>query len=170
MALIESLFQQRADKFDPIHPKDPGLTKLFSGLFSNTSSGVAVTPDTAIGINAVYAAVSIISESIAILPWFLYKAKNGGKIKTEGDPRYTLLHRRPNRFQNTIEYRELMLIMFLLRGRAVAEIIANGAGVITDLIPLHPDELTPFKAPNGTIAFEHKPEGGKKRILLAGGS
>jgi len=164
MALIENLFQQRAEKFDPIHPKDPGLSKLFGGLFSNTSSGVSVTPDNALAINAVYAAVSIISESIAILPWELYKVKKTGKIKTDGDTRYRLLNRKPNRFQNTIEYRQMMAVLFLLRGRAVAEIVDNNAGEITDLIPLHPNDYTVFRAPNGTIAYQHHPEGGPKIV------
>ena len=166
MALIEKLFS-RADKFSPVHPKDPGLSRLFSGLFSNTSSGVSVTPDNAMQISAVYAAVTIISESIGMLPWNVYRKEGEGKAPATDDPRYALLARRPNRFQNTMEYRETMISMLLLRGRAVAEIVANNAGVITDLIPLHPDTITPFMAPDGTIAFSHTPQGGKRRTLLA---
>lgn len=167
MALIERLFS-RAEKFDPLHPKDSGLSNLFRGLFSNTSSGVDVNSNNAMSITAVYSAVSIISESIAMLPWEVLREKDEGKEKAFNDPRYNLVNLRPNRFQNTMEYRETMLSMLLLRGRAVAEIIANNAGVITDLIPLHSDTVRPFMAPNGTVAIEHRPNGGKPRILLQG--
>ena len=166
MALIEKLFS-RSDKFSPVAPKDPGLSRLFSGLFSNTASGVSVTPDNAMQISAVYAAVSIISESIGMLPWDVYQKEGDGKAKAINDPRYSLLARKPNRFQNTMEYRETMVSMLLLRGRAVAEKIANNAGIVTDLIPLHPDTIQPFLAPDGTIAIAHTAPGHQRRILLS---
>ena len=167
MALIEKLFS-RAEKFSPVSPKDPGLSKLFSGLFSNTASGISVTPDTAMTISAVYSAVSIISESIAMLPWDVYAVKGEGKERATTDPRHHLLSKQPNRFQNTMEYRETMITMLLLRGRAVAEIVGNERGVVTDLIPLHPDTIKPFMSPDGTIAIAHTPVRGKRRILLHG--
>ena len=167
MAWIEKLFS-RAEKFDPIHQKDSGLNNLFGSLFSNTSSGINVTPSNAMTITAVYSAVSIISESIAMLPWECLRNVHGGKEKAFDDPRYNLVNLRPNRFQNTMEYRETMIAMLMLRGRAIAEKIVNNSGVITDLIPLHPDTIRPFMAPNGTIAIEHRPNGHSARILLDG--
>jgi HK97 family phage portal protein len=167
MALIERLFA-RAEKFNPLHPKDSGLSNLFRGLFSNTSSGIHVDSKNAMSITAVYSAVSIISESIGMLPWEVLLEKDGGKEKAFSDPRYNLVNIRPNRFQNTMEYRETMLSMLLLRGRAVAEVIVNEKGIITDLLPLHPDTIRPFMAPNGAIAIQHTPQGGKSRILLHG--
>ena len=167
MAILNKLFS-RAEKYDPVHPQDAGLARLFGGMFSQTSSGVNVNPNNAMTITAVYSAVTIISESIAMLPWEVLREVEDGKEKATNDPRYNIVARRPNRFQNTLEYRETMIANLMLRGRAVAEIVSNGAGIITDLIPLHPDEIKPFKAPDGSIAIEHKPVNGDRRILLAG--
>lgn len=167
MAWLEK-FLSRSTKFDPVHPRDPGLSSMFGGLFSNTSSGISVTPQNAMQITAVYSAVSIISESIAMLPWDVYRINGDTRERVPNDSRHALLSRKPNRFQNSLEYRETMLSMLLLRGRAVAEIITDNKGVVTDLIPLHPDTIQPFKAPDGTIAIAHTPQGGKRRILLDG--
>lgn len=167
MAWLEK-FISRSSKFDPIHPKDSGLSNMFSGLFSNTSSGININPKNAMQITAVFSAVSIISESIAMLPWDVYRVNGDARERVTSDPRSALLSRRPNRFQNTFEYRETMISMLLLRGRAVAEIITNERGVVTDLIPLHPETIQPFRAPDGTIAIAHTPMGGSRRILLDG--
>lgn len=166
MPILTDIFQ-RSEKYDPVHPKDPGLTHIFGGLFSKTAAGVSVTPQDAMSITAVYSAVTIISETIAMLPWKLYKSTSTGKDERTNDPRYALINRRPNRYQNSLEYREMMLVNFLLRGRAVAEIIENSAGIITDLMPLHPDELEVFRAPSGKLAYAHEPQNGPERILLS---
>ena len=163
--MLSKIFQ-RAEKYDPVHPRDPGLSKLFGGLFSNTSSGVSVTPENSLSITAVYAAVKIISESVSMLPWSVFNIDGNTRTLANADPRHWLLHRKPNRFQNTIEYRQLMMTYLLLKGRAVSEIIINKSGVVTDLIPLHPDHITVFRAPDGRLAYSHRPPEGKSRVLL----
>ena len=165
MGFLNNIFQ-RAEKYDPLHPRDPGLVSMFGGR-RNTSAGVSITEQSAMSITAVYSAVTIIAEHIAMLPYQLFKTDGTTNVLQDRDARNTLISRRPNRFQNSMEYREMMLITFLLRGRAVAEIITNEAGAITDLIPRHPDYITPFWAPDDTIAFVYQPIDGKRRILLS---
>ena len=56
---------------------DPAFSEIFA---APTSAGPTVTPDTALRSTAVYAAVRIISESVASLPFILHRRlPNGGK-------------------------------------------------------------------------------------------
>ena len=160
-SLLSRLFE-RSEKINPIHPRDPALSFLFGGGQSN-SSGVLISEQTAMSMTAVYAAVNIISETIAMLPWELNERTSEGKERAINDPRYYLLNKRPNRWQNSFEYREMVMSQLLIRGRAVSEIIFDNAGVVTDLMPLQPGTFTAFRAPDGTIAFHVN----GNRVLLA---
>lgn len=151
----------RASVYNSIHPGDAGLSVLFGGA-PNNAAGVTIDTTTAMTISAVYAAVTIISETVAMLPWNVYRRKGDGHEIATNDPRQFLLHNKPNRYQTSFEFREMMMSHLLLSGRAVAEIITNQRGKITDLLPLQPGSYTAFRATDGTIAFD---VGG--RILLA---
>ena len=164
--MLEKIFQ-RSEKYDPVHPRDPGLRKVFGGLFRNTSSGESITEDTALTINAFNSGVRIISETMGMLPWRVMRREGNSKIEAVNDYRFPLLNFQPNRYQNTFEYVECMIQSLEYRGRAVAEIIYGPGGRITDLLPLEMNELTPFRAPDGTIAFEHMPKNGNRRVLLS---
>ena len=165
-SLLGNIFQ-RSSKVNPIHPRDPALASMFN-LGGPSPSGITVTEESAVTITAVYAAVNIIAETIAMLPLNLFERKTDGtKHLALNDPRFTLLHDQPNRYQDSFQWREMVLGQLLLRGRSVCEIIMNKRGVITDLLPLQPDTFSPFWAPDGTVAFTHHPTGGERRILLA---
>jgi HK97 family phage portal protein len=55
---------------------------------------------------------------------------------------------------------------FALRGRCYSEIVSTGSKAVAELVPLHPDRVRPFRAPDGRIAFEHTPLDGPRRIIL----
>ena len=91
---------------------------------------------------AVYACVRVLTEAMAQLPLCLYTARSdGGKDRVTDHWLYRLLCRRPNRFQNAFEFREMLQGHLALRGNAYCQIIANNRGEITELIPMHPDRI-----------------------------
>lgn len=102
-----------------------------------------VTADASLRLTAVFACVRVISESFSTLPFNLYtEADNGSKTAVRDHWLYRLFSRRPNSFQNPMEFRETMTATLALRGNAFAEIVTNAVGEVTDLIPLHPDCVT----------------------------
>lgn len=151
------------------HPKDPAISRWF-GNSNSSSAGINVTPDTAKQIIALYACVRIISENVSMLPIHLYRktTKDDRQYRQLADnlPLYNTLHNKPNRWQTPLEFKELMTAFAVMRGNGYAEIISSGANSVAELIPLHPDRVTPFKAPNNTIAYAYQPETGERRILL----
>lgn len=109
--------------------------------FKGTPS--SVTSEAAMRLTAVYACVRVLAESVSMLPFELYtESANGAKTPNKKHWLYRLLAVRPNDFQNPLEFREMMQAHCALRGNAFARILTNGAGEVTDLIPLHPDRIT----------------------------
>src|SRR5207244_3063105 len=63
-------------------------------------AGVAVSPDTAMRLGAVYGCVGLISDMVASLPLILYRRLDDeGKERATSHPLYDLLRRRPNAWQ-----------------------------------------------------------------------
>ena len=152
--------------FNSLNPKDPALAEIFLGT-PQSASGQVVTAETALRITAVWSAVTLISSEIGMLPCELKRRQDSGSTPAVNDSRYNLLFYQSNRFQTSQEWRETMLLNRLLRGRAVSEIITDARGQITDLIPLHPDTVTPFLTPEKTIAYAVLDQSGRQRVLLA---
>ncbi|MBS1198147.1 MAG: Phage portal protein [Proteobacteria bacterium] len=162
MGILSRLSEQRASA----HPRDPVIAEWFSGGGSSVT-GLSVTPDTAMRVTAVYRAVSILSQTYASLPLGVYRQlANGGKERDRAHPLDEVLTRSPNRWQTSFEWREMMSGHFALRGRCYSEIISTGGKAVAELIPLHPDRIKPFRAPDGYLAFEYTPADGPRRIIL----
>ena len=62
-----------------------------TGLFGTSKTGVQVSEDNALTFSAVYAAVRIISETIASIPLNVYKADGETRVKAIGHPIQKLL-------------------------------------------------------------------------------
>lgn len=147
------------------HPRDPVVAAWF-GAGSMSAAGQSVTPDTARSVAAVYACVRYLAETIAALPFLVWKRVDSGKERDPEHPLWPLLHDRPNRRQTSFEWREMMLGHLCLRGNAYSQILSRNDGTVEELLPLHPDRTTPFLAPNGRVAYRYQPEQGEQRILL----
>ena len=54
---------------------------------SQSKTGIIITPETALGLSAVRACVTLLAESVAQLPCELYRRdKNGGRQRGRGNP------------------------------------------------------------------------------------
>lgn len=159
-------FDKRASSGVLGPPRDPVIADWF-GMGARSSSGMNVTPDSAMRVTAVYRAVSLLAQTYASLPLGVYRlANDGGKTLDRNHPMYDVLVKRPNRWQTSFEWREMMNGHFAMRGRCYSEIISTGGAAVSELIPLHPDHVRPFRAVNGKLAFEYTPTEGQSRIIL----
>lgn len=157
--------QRRAQVLAPHPPRDPVIAEWFGGR--GTASGQSVTPATALQVTAVFACVRVLAESVASLPLILYeRRKDGGKDRATSNPLFRLLHDQPNRWQTSFEFFEMLMVHLTLRGDAFAEIVAAPGRAVAELVPLHPDRVTPFWAPDSTVAYEYRLLDGPRRILL----
>jgi HK97 family phage portal protein len=67
---------------------------------------------------------------------------------------YEVLHDRPNQWQTSFEWVEMMQAHQELRGNAFSLIQSGPRGAIDALIPLHPDRVQVFRLPNGRLRYE----------------
>lgn len=132
----------------------------FSRLFEeiretqSTASGVSVSPETALQCSAVLACVRVISESVAALPFSLFRRiPGGGKEIAGGLPLHNILSEQPNGWMTSFEFRELMQSWLLLWGNAYAEIRPGKFGAVTELWPLHPSRMKVERLKNGRLKY-----------------
>ena len=101
------------------------------------SAGVVVTDDSAMNFTAVWAAIRILSESIAQLPLSIYESdKLGNKNQAYNHKIYNLLHRKPNKNMTTYTFIQKCMIDLLTRGNSFVYINRNGGAIPVELLPL----------------------------------
>lgn len=125
-----------------------------SGAGATTIAGVGVNAGSALRCGAVYACVRVVSEDVAKLPLVIYRrGPNGGKLPADKHPLYRLLKSRPNSWQSSFEWREMMQAHVELRGNAYSFIVRDQGGRVQELLPLHPDRVTLLRAPDGELFY-----------------
>lgn len=161
------MFLFRADNSD----RSPYGDFWFEPVTIRTLTGARVSSETALQIAAVFRAVRLIAGQMASLPFVLYRNKpGGGKERLTDHWLYALLARRPNRWQNAFEWRQMLQGHIELRGNAYNRIVANARGEITDLVPIHPDriKIEAFDGGNGDFRYRVKNSDGSEEIVPRG--
>lgn len=125
-----------------------------SAAGGSTVAGIGVNAGNAMRCAGVYACVRVVSEDVAKLPLVIYRRRgDGAKLPADKHPLYRLLKSRPNSWQSSFEWREMMQAHVELRGNAYSFISRNQAGVVEELLPLHPDRVTLLRAPDGELFY-----------------
>lgn len=110
------------------------------------SSGVTVTPDSALAITVLQNCVTLLAESIAQLPLEMYRRLGDGKREVASDhPLYDVLRYQPNPWQTPYEYREASQLALGLRGNSYSFIERGDDGAVKALYPLRNDKVLVMK-------------------------
>lgn len=147
---------ESSDIDDIIEVRNSTIARAFEDIVDSRStvSGVAVSPETALQCSAVLACVRVVSESVASLPFSLYRRlTGGGKEVADGMPLHRILSESPNSWMTSFEFRELMNSWCMLWGAAYAEIRPGKFGSVTELWPLHPSRMKVERIENGRLRF-----------------
>src|SRR5574340_1045 len=165
MGILSSL-ETRATSQVVGPPRDPVIAEWF-GMGARSSAGMTVTADTAMRVTAVFRCVSLRAQTLASLPLTVERnLPDGGHETDRKHPLFDKLAYQPNRWQTSFEWREMMEGHFCLRGKCYSEIVSNGGSGVSELVPLHPDHVFPFRAPDGKLAFKYHPLNAPERIIL----
>lgn len=123
----------------------------WSSFADISETGIRVNQQTALQVAAVMSCVSIISEDVSKLtPEIWRRRPDGGReIATAHPLRPVLL--RPNDWQTPFEFSQMMMASLLLRGNAYAVILRDGRGRPYMLVPINPDRVMLWEAPNGAL-------------------
>jgi HK97 family phage portal protein len=122
---------------------------------SVSEAGIAVTPDTALRVGAVFACVRLLSSPIATLP-FDIKRRVDERTRADASDHwaYQLLRRRPNKWQKPHQFKRMMQAHILLRGNAYALKVRGVGGRIQALVPMHPDRVRPKQLDDWSMVYE----------------
>lgn len=145
--------------------EDDGLTDILRSILrggKRSKSGALVNRETAFRVAAVLDCLRVISEGVAQVPFKLLQegkstVSRHPEIRSASDhPLYDLLHRQPNDWMTSFEFRETLVIHAAL-GNAYAfknVVTLGGKSQIAELILLDPGRVTPVQNADWSITYK----------------
>ena len=138
---------------------DPRIVDLLRGPDGTTLAGETVNAQTALANSAIFRSVSLISNTIGMLP--LQLIDDTTKEKAVDHPLYALLRHEPNKWQTAFEFRKLMQRRALTKGNAYARVIRQlNTGVPIQLVPIDPDRMKPVQNADWSVSYQFNPVSG----------
>lgn len=119
---------------------------------------VDVTEDTAMQLSAVWACVRLLAETVASLPFNIYRRTDNGRVLAPEHWLHQLMSGKVNRYQTRVEFMETMMLNLVLHGNAYAKITRVG-GEIRSLLPLMASQIEVKLLPDGSLVYLYSQDG-----------
>lgn len=143
----------------PLKLTDGAFWRGFFGL--GTTSGETVTYDRALALDAVWACINLIANSVKTLPCIVYDAD--GVRPAVDEPLYELLHDMPNMDDTAPDFWSMVALCLLLDGNFFAEKKLSGDKLVA-LNPLHPLSVSIERNSRNARVYDVTEDGKKRRI------
>lgn len=151
----------------------PDILSAILGSGSRSKAGAMVTRESAFKVGVVFSCLRVLSEGVAQVPWKVMRERRSDvsrypeRDSATDHPLYDLLHRRPNDWQSSYEFREQMVIHAALTGNAyafknVVDVGSRGPR-ISELILLDPSRVKVEQAADWTITYKVRGLSGEYR-------
>jgi HK97 family phage portal protein len=115
---------------------------------------ISINFDSVLSYHAVYACVTLIASDIAKLRVKLVAQDENGIWTEFKNPAYDPVLRRPNPYQNRIQFWESWILSKLLRGNTYVLKQRDARGVVSRLYILDPTRTTPLVADDGSVFYQ----------------
>ena len=135
----------------PITTSRELLMELFGG--GQSTAGETVNSRTAMHHAAVFQCSRVLAESIGSLPISLHVSDGTKRQKALTHAVHKVISESPNSFQTAVEFWEMCMLHLCFRGNFYAYQVRTGAGKLGELIPLHPDAVSPTQNNDYTITY-----------------
>ena len=145
----------------------PSLLAKILGMGRVSKSGATVNLDTALKVSAVFGCVRVISEGVAQVPFKLMQetksdpsvSRHPQRNPATDHPLYDLLHRKPNGWQTSFEFRETLLIHALLAPKGAFAFknyidVGSRGRRIGELILLNPTRVEVVQNDDWTLTYK----------------
>ena len=113
----------------------------YADLARMTSAGQSVTPDSALGVPAVYSCVGLLARTIATLGCGIHRVENGVRVLDENHPLHYLLNVTPDGEMSAHEWWETITADMLLWGKGYAYIQRDQSARPIALKIIHPSKI-----------------------------
>lgn len=148
----------------------PGDDFWYRPTGSIATSGVVVNVDSSLHIATVYACVNLLAELLGSLSFRVYEktgAQKRGRKLAEDYWLDRVLYDRPNRWQTSQEWRELLIRHALLEGNFYNVIVPRGGGEV-ELVPRMPNRMKVEQVASNYLRYTYvPPEGGPPEVYDA---
>jgi HK97 family phage portal protein len=128
----------------------PRIREPYTGAWQRNDEWTA---DTVLAYHAVYACVTLISSDIGKLRPRLVVADDNDIWTETTSAAFSPVLRRPNRFQNHIQFKEWYVTSKLIRGNTYILKERDRRGVVVALYPLDPCRVTVLVSPDGSVFY-----------------
>ncbi len=145
--LLKQLLTPRAATNKPT----PGRTDSFLG--GKTRSGQSVTPESALRVAAVFSCVRVLSETLAAMPFGLYRKEDRTRHEARDHPLHQKLALLPNDEVTSFDLRVQNLASLLLQGNAYNQVLRDRAGRVGEIWPLLPDKCRLDRSQSGKLVL-----------------
>lgn len=141
-------------------PSDRGgwmslISEPFAGAWQRN---LEINPTTVLSFHAVFSCISLIASDISKMPLRLMRRDSNGIWKENNSGTPARIYRRPNAFQNRMQFFECWLNSKLCHGNTVVLKIRNTRGDITELRILDWNKVTPLVADDGSVFYQINPD------------
>ena len=142
--MLNNFFEKRAISFQ---------TVWGSGDFIDTQSlsGTAINSETAMTVNAVFSAVSLISDTLATLPMDAYIRTQGARYPLRPRPAWVL---KPDVDTTREAFYGAAIVSLLLDGNTFIRVYRNQGGQVVNLVVLNPTDVQIKRNGLGRVMFE----------------
>lgn len=142
-------------------PKDPGL---YADRMAER--GVGLSRRSVLELDAAWACVRLISETIATLPLSMYERTAKGKRLASSHPLQMVIHDQPNTDSTAAVFWEAFVASMLMGAGRAEKLMGNGK--VIGLAFLDPDKLRISTLANGRKRYEYpRPDGTLREIPVA---
>jgi HK97 family phage portal protein len=146
-------------------PAEPNSTTTRIFFLPQRTAGVRVTEETALTLGAVWACVRVITESLAGLPWLVYRKRRDGGNDLQYDHQLNwLLDTQPNPETTAFTFRETLIAHALTWGNCYAEVERDAADRPVWLWQITPDRVEPVRF-RGRIIYDIANPRGPNTVL-----
>jgi HK97 family phage portal protein len=131
-----------------------GRALCASRSLARGSATSKITKESVLAFSAVYSSVTLISSDIAKIGIRLVEQDKDGVWTEVNVPAFSPVLKKPNRWQNRIQFFEQWMISKLLSGNTYVLKERDQRGVVIGMYVLDPSKTKPLVAPNGDVYYE----------------
>jgi HK97 family phage portal protein len=142
--MLGGLFEQRAISFQTLWGAGDDITNL------NTQSGAPVNDDTVFKVNAIFSAVSLISDTISTLPVDVFIRRDGARYPFRPRPTWVT---KPDVDTTAIAFWGSSIVSLLLAGNIFIRIFRDNSGNIVNLVVMNPMKVDIVRTGVGSVMF-----------------
>lgn len=152
-ALSSATTIKRADTDSPVSSRGwwPWVKEPYTGAWQKNDEWTA---DTVLAYHAVYACITLIANDIGKLRETLVEQDANGIWREIKVPAFSPVLKRPNRYQNHIQFKQWWMTSKLIRGNAYALKQRDNRGIVTNLYLLDPSRVQVLVSPDGSIFYQ----------------